>query len=86
MFYRTGNSCVIECDWCHSGVKNDDVTFFYRGQHFHPECAEGGVEAYKAQQIQPTPSKGSPTRDFKPVDLAINQWGFPVDHLPSTNS
>lgn len=59
------------CDHCGSSIRDDNVTMFYRGKHFHPECFVHGVEKMKTAPPVYTP------RELKPVDLSRNEYGFP---------
>lgn len=52
------------CDHCKSSIHDDNVTIFYRSNHFHADCFIAGVEKLKAQPKSYTP------RELKPVDLA----------------
>jgi len=63
------------CDHCKSTIQDDNVTFFYRGRHLHPECFASGVEKIKYQDLRGekvdlAPIIPAPRREFRPVDLA----------------
>lgn len=77
----------FQCDYCGDPIEGDNVCFFYRGRHLHPDCFPHAVETIKYQDLRgektTTPIRPkAPKREFKPVDLTRNQYGFPKDHLP----
>lgn len=72
------------CDYCGVTITDDNVCFFYRGRHLHPNCFPQAVETIKYQDLRgektTTPIKPTnPRKEFKPVDLTDhrNMFGYP---------
>jgi hypothetical protein len=64
------------CNHCGKPIHDDNVCFFYRGRHLHPECFPNAVEKIKYEDLRGEPpsmprsvsTTGLPA--FKPVNLS----------------